>query len=273
MNLNQHPLSAAFPPMQEDEYNSLVESIQSMGLQNPIVLFDGMVIDGWHRYCACIDSGTQIKTINLDLSVNPQTYVIAQNKERRHLTKSQVALAAVKVYDWLPAKRPTSSTGAEIKSVPSTELTKTANEIAKISGVSTSLIEKAKAVESKASDEVKAKVLAGEISLKKAEETFNPKVEVEIADSENEYTAQDMLKDENAELSKAVTELTEKLAIGNYDGADNVQDIIAELKTQKQNLEVELNAVKKSRDSLLNENNQLKKQIAMQQKEIKKLSK
>lgn len=99
------------------------------------------------------------------------------------------------------------------------------------------------------------------------------KLEVETVDNLNEYTAEDMLKDENAELSKAVTELTEKLAIGDYKGSDNVEKIIADLKAENLNLVVELGAVKKSRDSLLNENNQLKKQIAMQQKEIKKLSK
>ena len=184
MELNQHPLSAAFPAMQEEEYNSLVESITSIGLQNPIVLFQGMVIDGWHRYCACLDSGTAIKTVELSDDVDPQTFVIAQNKERRHLSKSQVALAAVKVYEWLPAHRPNSSTGAEINSAPSADLIKSSKEIAEISGVSERSINAAKAVETKATEEVKAKVASGEMSLKKAEETFKPKV---VAPSNDDY--------------------------------------------------------------------------------------
>lgn len=52
MIYTQHPLSAAFPAMQSDEFQALVDSIESIGVQNPITLLDGMVIDGWHRYKA-----------------------------------------------------------------------------------------------------------------------------------------------------------------------------------------------------------------------------
>lgn len=38
--------------MQSDEFQALVDSIESIGVQNPITLLDGMVIDGWHRYKA-----------------------------------------------------------------------------------------------------------------------------------------------------------------------------------------------------------------------------
>jgi hypothetical protein len=154
MILNQHPLSSAFPAMADDDFESLSKSIEQLGLLSPIVLFEGMVIDGWHRYCACKETSTQIKTVEYNGS-NPQEFVIAQNKERRHLTKSQLALSAVKVYDWLPAKRPTSTTGAEIKSVLNTDLTKSAKEIAKVAGVSESYIEKAKSVELSAKPEIK----------------------------------------------------------------------------------------------------------------------
>lgn len=87
------------------------------------------------------------------------------------------------------------------------------------------------------------------------------------------YTELDRLSDENKELSHLVKELNEKLAINNYEGTDDVTDIINNLKVENKNLSIELNAIKKARDSLLNENNQLKKQIAMQRKEIDKLSK
>jgi len=265
IKLEQHPLSAAFPAMQDLDYESLSKSIEQLGLLSPIVIYEGKVIDGWHRYCACLDTGTQLKTVEY-LGENPQEFVIAQNKERRHLTKSQLALSAVKVYEWLPAKRPTSSTGAGIKSVLGTDLSKSSKEIAKIAGVSESYIEKAKAVETKATDEVKQSIINGNMSLKKAEETFKP-----VENKEPEYTEKDMLIDQNKELSMLVENLNIKLATNNYDGVEKIEDIISELKKENKNLLIELNAVKKSRDSYMNENVQLKKQIAMQKKQIDKL--
>lgn len=109
-------------------------------------------------------------------------------------------------------------------------------------------------------------------------EQKNDEIEENIED-ENEnvteeiYTEKDRLKDEITQLKDAYNEATEKLAVGNYEGAENVEEIINNLKSEVKNLNIELLAVKKSRDTLLNENNQLKKQIAMQVREIKKLSK
>ena len=97
----QHPLSAAFPAMSETEYSALSDSIIKIGLQNPIVLFQGMVIDGWHRYRVCLDKMIATRTVELASDVDPQEFVLAQNKERRHLTQSQLATAAIKVYQWL----------------------------------------------------------------------------------------------------------------------------------------------------------------------------
>lgn len=153
--------------MPDDEFESLSKSIENLGLLSPIVLFESEVLDGWHRYQACLDTLTAIKTIEY-LGDNPQEFVEAQNENRRHLTKSQHALIAVRKAEWLPSHRPTSSNGAGIKVVPSPTLTKSNNEIATESGVSESLITKAKAVETKGSDVIKKAVTNGKMSLKQA---------------------------------------------------------------------------------------------------------
>jgi hypothetical protein len=66
------------------------------------------------------------------------------------------------VYAWVPR-------GRQNKSVPSTDLTKTTTELAKLSGVSESSIEKAKSILKNASEEVKEAVKSGKIGLKKAQ--------------------------------------------------------------------------------------------------------
>ena len=39
----QHPLSAAFPAMSAEDFQALTDSIDNIGVQNPITLFEGMV--------------------------------------------------------------------------------------------------------------------------------------------------------------------------------------------------------------------------------------
>lgn len=258
MSLEQHPLSAAFPAMQFAEYESLLASIEAIGLQNPIVLFEGKVIDGWHRYCACMDSGTAIKTIELANHIDPQNFVIAQNKERRHLTQSQLATAAIKVYEWL---KDGVKQGLQTCSAPGAEV-KSSKEIAEIAGVSERTINAAKAVENKASEEVKAKVASGEMSLKKAEKTFKPKVETpsiddyapsyeELAEAEAERLAKEKLIDNLMVSDEAFADLAKKF------------------------IQVEaMNLVLESRNNgLMNENAALSRLIKSRDREIEKLRK
>ena len=44
MSYTQHPLSAAFPPMAPEDFQSLKDSVENIGVQNPITLFEDMVI-------------------------------------------------------------------------------------------------------------------------------------------------------------------------------------------------------------------------------------
>ena len=61
----QHPLSAAFPAMTPEEFQELKDSIENIGVQNPITLLDGMVIDGWHRYSACLELVMECPVVEL----------------------------------------------------------------------------------------------------------------------------------------------------------------------------------------------------------------
>lgn len=47
--MQPHPLSLIFPQMPDGEFDELVASIQANGLRHPIVLYEGMVLDGRHR--------------------------------------------------------------------------------------------------------------------------------------------------------------------------------------------------------------------------------
>lgn len=158
--LEQHALSSAFPAMTSEDFLVLKDSIEVVGVQNPITLFEGMVIDGWHRYRAATELGMPCAMRELE-DVDPRHFVLAQNKARRNVTAAQMALATTAVYSWYPAHRPD-------KSALSADLSRSTSELAAIAGVGTRTIEQAKAIRDNATPEVRAAVKAGEIGLPKA---------------------------------------------------------------------------------------------------------
>lgn len=162
MNYLQHPLSAAFPPMTTEEFQSLKDSIEAHGVLNPITIFEDMVIDGWHRYQAALELGMDCPETELDEWLDPKDFVLAQNKNRRHITASQLAMATTAVYDWHPSHRPNKAAGPA-------GLSKTSAELAEISGTSERTIRQAKSVLQNASPEVQEAVKSGKIGLEKAQ--------------------------------------------------------------------------------------------------------
>jgi ParB-like chromosome segregation protein Spo0J len=156
----QHPLSAAFPAMSEEELQNLKDSIDVIGVQNPIVIYEGKIIDGWHRYKVATELGMPCPAVHLAEDIDPQDFVLANNKARRHLNRGQIAIAYTKVYQWYPAGKPTS------KGVLSTPL-KTRQELAKLSGTSESSIAQAKSVLKNGAKPVQEAVQSGKISLKR----------------------------------------------------------------------------------------------------------
>jgi len=87
-----HPLADIFQPMGKEELQELVNDIRAHGLLQPIVLYQGMIIDGRNRYRACLIAGHTFVDANfkqLPSNADPRAYVISANVLRRHLTADQ----------------------------------------------------------------------------------------------------------------------------------------------------------------------------------------
>jgi ParB-like chromosome segregation protein Spo0J len=144
--------------MQADEFQSLVDSIGSIGVQNPITLLDGMVIDGWHRYQAATSLGMDCPTVDLD-DTDPRDFVMAQNKARRHITQAQLVACASAVYRWMPHGGNQTALSA---------VRSTSKDVAEKTGASVRTVEQYRQVERKAAPEVIEAVKRGEVGLPKA---------------------------------------------------------------------------------------------------------
>ncbi len=105
------PLAGIFPPMTEDEYARLEESIREIGLMEEITLWRGTVIDGFHRLQACLQLGIEPKFSSLPDDANPLAHVIGKNDSRRALAPWQRPVAAFRASESSRVGRPRSAEG------------------------------------------------------------------------------------------------------------------------------------------------------------------
>jgi ParB/Sulfiredoxin domain len=87
-----HSASALFPMMDNVALAALVRDIKAHGLREPIVLWEGKVLDGRNRLRACELAGVEPRFVELASCASPVEAVVSSNLFRRHLTVSQRAM-------------------------------------------------------------------------------------------------------------------------------------------------------------------------------------
>jgi len=95
-DLEIHPVALIMPPMNDEEFRMFKEDISGNGLIEPIVLFQGKVLDGRNRYNACRELGIEVFARTWEGGMDPVEYVVSKNIHRRQLTPAQRATAAAK---------------------------------------------------------------------------------------------------------------------------------------------------------------------------------
>jgi len=157
--LKQHPLSAAWPPMPDDEFLQLVDSIDDLGVLNPITIADGMVLDGWNRYRAAANLLMPCPQVDFDESMDIKKFVDAQNGSRRNITKSQRAAIVVIMRGYIRPGKPKDTPGVSFS----------VEDLAKDSGVGTTTITDAIAADKAGLlDEVRTGKMTAKAAAKKA---------------------------------------------------------------------------------------------------------
>lgn len=100
--MKKHALNI-FPEASEEDFNRLLEDIRNNGFDQsqPVIIYDGAILDGWNRYRACqaIGISPAIKTFDGDQSAALQ--LVMRTNKRRNLNKGQWATIAVEAEDVL----------------------------------------------------------------------------------------------------------------------------------------------------------------------------
>jgi ParB-like chromosome segregation protein Spo0J len=95
----QHPVAISLMPggMDDTEFEAFAEDIESKGVLMPVTLYEGRVLDGWHRYRAAKRYGIAFQTKVYE-GKDPAGYIASVNVLRRKLGSLQRALVASRMH-------------------------------------------------------------------------------------------------------------------------------------------------------------------------------
>jgi len=230
-----------------------------------LVYFDGThywLVDGYHRYHAHKKAGKAGVTCDVvngtftDAVLKAASVNSTHGMRRTYADKRKAVMTLLEDFEWKDWSNA---------------------EIARHCCVSPTFV--ANLRDSGGPDEVKYKTATGKVMTKakatgKAKEPEEPELK-EPAKQEQPKSEEFDPRDELIEhLTKENEELTMNLALAHMGGTEEQQaearEVMNALRETVRVLEIELAAVKQSRDTFQSENQQLKAQVTMQQRQLKK---
>jgi len=147
------------PPLSTEEYNQLEENIKVDGCRDPLVVWNGFIIDGHNRYEICTKNNIEFKVVNkkdLDSSEAVKLWMIHNQYGRRNLTaftRSELALVE-KAIIAKKAKEKQSEAGGAVSQKSDKAVIDTKKELAKNAGVSHDTIHKVEKIKKVATQEL-----------------------------------------------------------------------------------------------------------------------
>jgi len=79
------------PPLEESVYTQLEQSILQHGIRDPLVLWEGILIDGYNRYKISKEHDIPFNTVNMEFPTRDEViiWIITNQNNRRNLTPMQ----------------------------------------------------------------------------------------------------------------------------------------------------------------------------------------
>jgi DNA modification methylase len=108
--MKAHKYAEIFPMLDDHGLAELAKDIEANGLAEPILTYDGQILDGRNRYKACQLAKVQPRFVPADCDSDEEalSLVMSLNLHRRHLNESQRAIVGARVlpmYEAIAAER------------------------------------------------------------------------------------------------------------------------------------------------------------------------
>jgi len=87
-------------PLSSEEYDKLEASILSEGIRDPLVIWQGILLDGYHRYKIAQEHGLEYKTVEVELPDRDaaKEWILVNQLGRRNLTEQEASYYRGKLY-------------------------------------------------------------------------------------------------------------------------------------------------------------------------------
>lgn len=95
-SLKRHPLSSEYADLAGKAFADFEDNIRRVGFlkEEPVVLCDGLVLDGWQRQRVAVNLGTPPAYVPIPKGITPEDFVSARNDHRRHMSQEQARTMA-----------------------------------------------------------------------------------------------------------------------------------------------------------------------------------
>lgn len=162
------------PPLAKEKRAQLEENLLRDGIREPLTIWQGILIDGHHRYEIAQAHGLDFQTVEMqfDSRDDVKLWIVKNQFGRRDLTPYERSVIALKIKPIIAAKaKENMVAGADMTNTglqKSVKAVNTQQEIAKAAGVSHDTIAKVEKIEAQATPEIKAALKSGDISINAA---------------------------------------------------------------------------------------------------------
>ena len=171
----------SIPPLSDEEYNLLKDSITQEGCRDSLIIWKGknILLDGHNRRNILIGLGVQeVNVIEKDFAErnDARIWIIENQFGRRNISKFDRCVLALKLEDFYRAKaKENQGVRTDLTSVRNLTKVDTKKELAKIAGVSHDTISKVKKIEESADPDTREKIRKGDLSIKQAYDIIKEK--------------------------------------------------------------------------------------------------
>lgn len=169
MKINERFRTVA-PPLSDNEYELLKADILEHGCRDPLVTWNGFIVDGHHRYKICSEYGIPFESVEMNFSGEDEALIwIARNQlGRRNLNAFQRCELVLPLEDALKAeaeRRRRAGISLYRTTGETNRGEKTRDILASMAGVSHALLRQVKAILENADEETKAALRKGELKV------------------------------------------------------------------------------------------------------------